>query len=83
MNIDKILEKAKDNPRNIRFTEMQKLIEAFGYRYRGGKGSHFVYKNAGVSEIMNLQEDKGMAKAYQVKDFLKILKKYNLQRMEE
>lgn len=83
MTVDKILKKAKNNPKNIRFTETQKLIEAFGYRYRGGKESHCVYKNADVSEIMNLQEDKGMAKAYQVKDFLKVLKKYNLQRMEE
>jgi len=82
MNVDKILKKAKNNPQNIRFTEMKKLIEAFGYRYRGGKGSHCVYKHDGIIEIMNLQEEKGMAKVYQVKDFLKVLEKYNLQRME-
>ncbi|MGR3220412.1 MAG: type II toxin-antitoxin system HicA family toxin [Candidatus Anammoxibacter sp.] len=82
MNVDKILKKAKNNPQNIRFTEMQKLIEAFGYRYRGGKGSHCVFKHESISEIMNLQEEKGMAKAYQIKDFFKILEKYNLQRRE-
>ncbi|MGR3218929.1 MAG: type II toxin-antitoxin system HicB family antitoxin [Candidatus Anammoxibacter sp.] len=29
MNVDEILKKAKNNPHNIRFAEMQKLIEAF------------------------------------------------------
>ncbi|MGR3318224.1 MAG: hypothetical protein ACUZ8O_07050 [Candidatus Anammoxibacter sp.] len=42
--------------------KMHKLIEAFGYRYRGEKGSHCVFKHESISKIMNLQEEKGIAK---------------------
>ncbi len=73
-----IYEKLKENPKNVRFTELCKAAEVFGFKYRGGKGSHVVYVKDGIKEILVFQNVKGKAKPYQVKQFLKIIEKYNL-----
>ena len=73
-----IYEKLKSNPKNVRFKELCKAAELFGFRFRGGKGSHKVYVRDGVKEILNFQNVKGKAKPYQVKQFLKVIEKYNL-----
>ena len=68
----------KDNPRNIRFNKICNIAEAFGFRFRGGKGSHRIYVKEGVVELLNFQNVNGKAKPYQVKQFIKIIEKYNL-----
>ena len=68
----------KDNPRNIRFNKICNIAEAFGFRFRGGKGSHRIYVKEGVVELLNFQNVKGKAKPYQVKQFIKIIEKYKL-----
>jgi len=73
-----IYERLKRNPKNVRFTELCKAAELFGFRCRGGKGSHVVYVHEGIKEILNFQNVKGKAKPYQVKQLLKIIEKYNL-----
>lgn len=73
-----IYEKLKSNPKNVRFKELCKAAELFGFGFRGGKGSHKVYVRDGVKEILNFQNVKGKAKPYQVKQFLKVIEKYNL-----
>ena len=50
-----IYEKLKNNPKNVRFKELCKAAEFFGFRFRGGKGSHRVYVRDGVKEILNFQ----------------------------
>jgi len=71
---DKLLEKAISSPSNLRFDEVCSLAEEFGFIHRGGKGSHRIYKRAGVSRPMNFQNDGGKAKAYQVKQLLEVLR---------
>lgn len=78
MKKKEIYEKLKNNPKNVRFKELCKAAELFGFRFRGGKGSHRVYVRDGVKEILNFQNVKGKAKPYQVKQFLKVIEKYNL-----
>ena len=73
-----IYEKLKNNHKNVRFEELCNAAEIFGFRFRGGKGSHKVYVRDGVKEILNFQNVKGKAKPYQVKQFLKVIEKYNL-----
>jgi len=73
-----IYEKLKSNPKNVRFTDLCKAAELFGFKYRGGKGSHVVYVREGVEEILVFQNVKGKAKPYHVKQFLKIIERYNL-----
>jgi predicted RNA binding protein YcfA (HicA-like mRNA interferase family) len=75
----KILEKALATPNNVRFSDMCKLVEAFGFHLSRVKGSHHIFVHPDVPELVNLQEVKGKAKAYQVRQFLKLVEEYNLQ----
>ncbi|MBI5198895.1 MAG: type II toxin-antitoxin system HicA family toxin, partial [Nitrospirae bacterium] len=45
---EKLFAKVKNNPQDVRFDEICKLAEAFGFRYKGGKGSHKVYSKKGI-----------------------------------
>lgn len=42
-------------------------------------GSHHIYGRAGAAEQVNLQEVNAKAKAYQVRQFLRLVERYNLQ----
>jgi len=74
----KIYEQLKINPKNVRFAAICKAAELFGFRFRGGKGSHRIYVRDGVKEMLNFQNVKGKANPYQVKQLLKIVEKYEL-----
>jgi hypothetical protein len=80
---EKLFAKVRNNPQNVRFNEICKLAEAFSFKYKGGKGSHVVYGRKGVTEIINFQNVNGMAKPYQVKQFLKIIEEYALELKED
>jgi hypothetical protein len=67
--IEKFLDRVKNNPHNVRFDDICKLAEAFGFQHKGGKGSHKVYNQKGVTEILNFQNVNGLVKPYQVKQF--------------
>lgn len=79
MDKHKLLEELKANPKKIRFARICTIAEAFGFETRMGSGSHRVYFRDGVREILNFQNDEGWAKPYQVKQFIKIIEKYELQ----
>ena len=68
----------KRNPKDVRFAMLCRAAELFGFRFRGGRGSHRIYVRAGVREMLNFQNVKGKAKPYQVKQFLKIVENYRL-----
>ncbi|MBA7507636.1 hypothetical protein ES706_06356 [subsurface metagenome] len=78
MDKREIYQKLKRNPADVRFEEICKTAELFGFRFRGGKGSHRIFVRAGVREMLNFQEVKGKAKPYQVKQFIRVIEKYNL-----
>ena len=63
---------------NVSFAEFRKLVEAFGFRLSRVKGSHHIFVHSSVLELVNLQEVKGKAKPYQVRQFLKLVEEYNL-----
>jgi hypothetical protein len=73
-----IYERFKQNPKNIRFDDLCKSAEIFGFSFKGGKGSHRIYIKNGIREMLNFQNVKGKAKPYQVKQFLNIVDKYRL-----
>ena len=73
-----IYEKLKTNPKNVRFETICNAAVAFGFEFKGGKGSHRIFVKTGVRELLNFQNVKGKAKPYQVKQFLKIIEKYKL-----
>ena len=64
--------------KNIRFSELQKLLEALGFQCRI-KGDHFIYYKNGIDEIINIQSDGNKAKAYQVKQVRSLILKYKME----
>ena len=74
----KILQQAVSGSRNIRFADMISLVEGFGWRQARVKGSHHIFVNADVKELVNLQNVGGKAKPYQVRQFLELVERYNL-----
>ena len=43
MNRRKLLAKMRNNPSDVRFSDLVLLVEAAGFTLRGGEGSHRVY----------------------------------------
>ena len=73
-----IYEKLVKSPNNIGFDFICIAAKLFGFHQRGGKGSHVIFVRKGVLEMLNFQNVKGKAKPYQIRQFLKIIEKYNL-----
>lgn len=71
----KLLSGIADN--NFEFSELVSLLEKLDFQMRI-KGSHHIFYKNDIDEILNLQSDKGKAKAYQVKQVRAILIKYKL-----
>ena len=70
-----ILSGSQDN--NIKFKDLQKLLETYGFSSRI-KGDHFIYTKNGVDEIINIQPNGNKAKPYQVKQVRNLIIKYKL-----
>jgi hypothetical protein len=51
---------------NIRFSELTGMLLSMGFSERI-RGSHHMYSKTGIREIIDLQPENGMAKAYQVR----------------
>ena len=74
----KLLDKAHRNPSGLRFDEIVALAEAFGFLHRRTTGSHRIHARDGIPELVNLQNVKGMAKAFQVRQLLRLVEAYGL-----
>jgi len=72
------VEIVKNVTAEVRFARLCKIAEAFGFQTRKGSGSHRVYYRDGIWEILNFQDDGGWAKPYQVRQFIKLIEKYDL-----
>jgi predicted RNA binding protein YcfA (HicA-like mRNA interferase family) len=73
---------ARGDVANVSFSDMRRLMEAFGFELRRTSGSHHVFVHPEVRELVNLQEVRGQAKPYQVRQFLRLVERYAL-RMED
>jgi predicted RNA binding protein YcfA (HicA-like mRNA interferase family) len=78
MNKRKLLKKLLSGSKNIRFSEVTVVAEAFGFRLDRISSSHHIFLHPDVPELVNLQNVKGKAKPYQVKQLLKIIEEHNL-----
>jgi len=83
MNNRKLLKKAAANPKGLRFGELTVLVEAFGFRLARTSGSHHIFEHPQVPELVNIQDRKGKAKAYQVRQFLDLVERNNLELGDE
>ena len=64
--------------RNVPFPDLEKLIKSFGFHLARQSGSHHIFYHPEVPELINLQEVKGEAKPYQIRQFLRLVEKYNI-----
>ena len=78
----KFLRKLLSGSKNVRFSEVVACAEAFGFRLDRVSGSHHIFVHPDIPELINLQDVKGKAKPYQIKQLLQTIEAYNL-RMED
>ena len=69
--IQKILDQLRAEPANVRFADLQRVCMYFFGKPRQNGSSHAVYKTPWPGNPrVNIQNDKGKAKSYQVKQVL-------------
>ena len=69
--IQKILDQMRVEPANVRFADLQRVCMYFFGEPRQNGSSHAVYKTPWPGNPrVNIQNDKGKAKSYQVKQVL-------------
>jgi hypothetical protein len=69
--IDKILVQMRTAPASVRFADLARVCAFFFGKPRQGGGSHAIYKTPWPGDPrVNIQNDKGKAKAYQVQQVL-------------
>ena len=64
VNKRRLLLKVMADAHNVRFAELCRLAEAFGYRLDRVNGSHHIYEHPSADRPLNLQNVGGKAKAY-------------------
>lgn len=76
IRVAEIVESMRRNPKGVRFSDLCRVCDSYfgGPRQRGS--SHRVYRTPWPGDPrVNIQEDKGYAKAYQVRQVLKAIDK--------
>jgi len=74
--LDELIRQMKRNPKDVRFTDLRKVCDYFFGEPRKRASSHVVYKTSWQEDPrINIQNHKGKAKAYQVKQVLLALEK--------
>jgi hypothetical protein len=80
---NKLLRKAKESPKNLRFEELCQLAECAGFVFARQNGtSHRIYKRSDYMPIMNFQDVKGQAKPVQVRQLLNTIEELGLLKEE-
>jgi hypothetical protein len=73
---EKLLEQMKHEPANVSFNDLKKVCEAYFGKPRQSSGSHAVFKTPWPGDPrVNIQNAKGKAKPYQVKQVLQAINK--------
>ena len=74
--IAEILNGMRKNPKGVRFRELCQVCEHYFGQARQRRSDHRIYQMPWKGDPrVNIQNDKGMAKAYQVKQVLKAIKR--------
>lgn len=75
-NLIEILKRIRGNPADVRFVDLCKVCDHYFGQARQASGSHRVYKTPWLGDPrVNIQNSKGRAKAYQVKQVLKAIER--------
>ncbi len=75
-SIAKVIDQMKVNPKGVRFSDLKKVCEHYFGKPRQNAGSHCVFKTPWPGDPrVNIQNHKGKAKPYQVKQVLLAIEK--------
>jgi hypothetical protein len=75
-NPEKILEKMRLEPANVAFSDLNKVCTAYFGKPRQSGSSHAVFKTPWPGDPrVNIQNEKGKAKPYQVRQVLQAIDK--------
>jgi predicted RNA binding protein YcfA (HicA-like mRNA interferase family) len=64
--------------RNVNFRDLCALVSAFGFKLARIEGSHHIYQHDEIAEQLNLQDVRGDAKPYQIRQLLRLVEHHNL-----
>lgn len=74
--VPKLLEQRRREPVNVRFADLRRVCEEFFGPPRQSGSSHLIFKTPWVGDPrINIQDAKGKAKAYQVRQVLLAIQK--------
>ena len=75
-SVDKILQQMRGQPAGVSFADLQKVCNALFGKARQSGSSHTVYKTPWPGDPrVNIQNDKGKGKPYQIRQVLKAIAK--------
>ncbi|WP_449244252.1 type II toxin-antitoxin system HicA family toxin [Desulfobacca acetoxidans] len=69
---------AQGHLQNLGFADLRHLAEGFGFRLLRVSGSHHIFGHSDCPELVNLQNVGGQAKPYQIRQFLRLVERYNI-----
>ena len=82
--IEDALTHMRQNPRDVRFSDLCRVCEHYFGEPRQGGSSHRIYKTPWQGDPrINIQNDKGKAKAYQVKQVLLAIERLEVDHTHE
>lgn len=71
-----MLDRLRSSPANVRFSDLEKICSHFFGEPRSRRGSHQVYRMPWPGDPrVNIQNDHGKAKKYQVEQVLRAIEK--------
>lgn len=78
MDLKREINKMKENPKNVDYNIFIRIALELGFIHRQGRGSHEVLGKVGINKRIVIQRKSGKVKPYQVKQFIKMIEKYNM-----
>lgn len=74
----KLYQQLLNHQKNVKFNDFITILIAFGFSLHRITGSHHIYEHPDVPQSISIQPDRHEAKPYQVRQFLRLVEKYNL-----
>jgi hypothetical protein len=72
----KLLAAVRNNPKDVRFADACKIAGWLGFVGKGGSGDHRVFQRPGEVTALNFQNRKGKIKAYQARQLIEMMDRY-------
>jgi predicted RNA binding protein YcfA (HicA-like mRNA interferase family) len=78
VKVSKLFSRLIASPESVRFREFQRILAAFGFKLDRINGSHHNYTHPAATRPLSIQPRHGMAKPYQVDQFLDMVGEFGL-----